>query len=290
MEQERINNIIGLLKEAGVAAELKEFNGEQRLRIGTGTVCPTPRLEQLEELTDEEIVERCVELSKNDPLKDELMTQVNDIYQWETIKDKVRIILLGSESRPDVITRPFLDLVMVPVVKFDMQQQADKIDMCSSKVTDKLLTKWGITEDELFEQASWNTKKKILIRDLSDIYERMLEEMQVPKELWPMFLESSKELDLFYMETTDHFYGAAAMCMEGVLTHMANYHNKDIVVLPSSVQEVILHPLDEGDHTPESLKRMVMQVNTEMTEEEGIKLSDSVYIYRRSTGRVEIFE
>lgn len=48
----------------------------------------------------------------------------------------------------------------------------------------------------------------------------------------------------------------------------------------------ILIPMKEGDDINE-LKVMVHSVNTEMLEPEDF-LSDNVYIYRRSTGQIEI--
>ena len=59
---------------------------------------------------------------------------------------------------------------------------------------------------------------------------------------------------------------------------------KDIIILPSSIHEVLLLP-DEGDISCDEMSRLVTHINqTEVPKED--RLSNQVYLYSRETGEV----
>ena len=59
----------------------------------------------------------------------------------------------------------------------------------------------------------------------------------------------------------------------------------DLYILPSSVHEILLLPADAGN--PEGLAEIVKEVNlTQVAPEE--RLSDSVYLYERESGKIKI--
>lgn len=83
-------------------------------------------------------------------------------------------------------------------------------------------------------------------------------------------------------------YGAAAMLYPELLKDFAERQKTDLVILPSSVHEVLLVPV-RGSLDFAWFRCMVRSINrSEVPPEDW--LSDQVYVYRRREGRVKIAE
>ncbi len=81
------------------------------------------------------------------------------------------------------------------------------------------------------------------------------------------------------LSNTSRVHGAACILYPGVLERLAGEEGADLYILPSSVHEVILLPVDDGERE-ELLKEMIAEVNQTMVEPEDV-LSDSLYRYDR---------
>lgn len=289
--KKRAEQIASFIEKAGITAEVLEFNEQVRISIGEDNVRNFVKMEELlEKVTDmddqeiaEELIKAYTEGSKE---REKVEKEAKKLLDWELSRDKVRILLLPKENREEVLTRDFLDLKLVPVVK--MLRNGE--ETIQSKVTNALLDKWEISEEELWERATFNTKKNVIIRDIADMYEDIVDEMDLPEEFKQMIMEKMRENPLLVCTTVDDFGGAAAVAMEGVLWPMANHHHKDIIIIPSSINETLLLPYDPEEMTRERLVEMVKEANAEIVEKQGAKLSDNVYIYRRNKNTIEIFE
>ena len=82
--------------------------------------------------------------------------------------------------------------------------------------------------------------------------------------------------------------GATTLLYEGILEEIAGMFDSDIILLPSSIHEVILVPAASGDEYLKQLddfSAMVKEVNeTELADEE--ILSDHAYYYIKGCGLV----
>ena len=92
------------------------------------------------------------------------------------------------------------------------------------------------------------------------------------------------ERNLLILTNRSGVYGASAILYEGVLKNIAQRLGSDLVILPSSVHEVILLPY-EDERRMEGLERMVREINQTVLPEEEV-LSDQVYVYNRETDKV----
>ena len=76
------------------------------------------------------------------------------------------------------------------------------------------------------------------------------------------------------------------MLYPDTLKDFAELFETDLIVLPSSIHEVLLLP-DSGDRLYEELGLIVASINrTEVEAEE--RLSNQVYLYSRSMGRLQM--
>ena len=91
---------------------------------------------------------------------------------------------------------------------------------------------------------------------------------------------------MFVLSNTGNHNGAAAVCYKDVLERFSQKIKDDLVVLPSSVHEIMLLPLQKSNNI-ESLREMVCDVNRTMLDQSEF-LSDNVYLYSRNDRQLMI--
>lgn len=173
--------------------------------------------------------------------------------------------------------RRFLDLAIV--FYYVVPKEDDQI--FSILITNEHMLLWGITVEQVYEDAVCNTphfrepelvSMKSMMRMLMGDSEK-IEERDVD-EIVPMFVLSNKQ----------RIYGAAAMLYRNTLKEFAEKEQTDVYILPSSVHEVILIPV-RNDINIQELNKMVREVNEHMLQKEEI-LSDHAYLYRRNSNQI----
>ena len=162
--------------------------------------------------------------------------------------------------------RRFLDLAVSYCCSFKTAWG----DNANILVTKDHLDFWGISEDELYKLALVNTPGNFggKIEPLLDVVSRMtgIED-----------INEAETQEMYICTNIDLFYGASAILYEGFLGKFAREIGRSLIILPSSVHEVILLPdREESDYS--ALQELVDYVNkTEVAPNE--ILSDNVYKY-----------
>lgn len=134
---------------------------------------------------------------------------------------------------------------------------------------------WGVNIDDLYEIAKRNSIKILPPRldNLHDIFEEITDES----------LDFLNELEINILTNNFKIYGATCMVYPNLLEEIASIYEDDIIIIPSSVHEVLLFPkenLPEG-YTLEHINTMIETVNdTELSDME--VLSDHIYCYHRN--------
>lgn len=130
----------------------------------------------------------------------------------------------------------------------------------STKISKNILKNVDVDESEAWETAENNVRKETEIIQLSS---------------FPM---SAEECDMFMISNKSRFRGASAVLNKKVMEAFANLVNtKKIMVLPSSIHEMILIPYHDCEYDIESCSEIVKLVNeneVELTEQ----LTDRAYI------------
>ena len=90
---------------------------------------------------------------------------------------------------------------------------------------------------------------------------------------------------MYVLTNREKRYGAAALLYSGQISELADQVESDLLILPSSVHEVLLLP---DDHRQEYTfyRQMVREVNTTHVEPEEV-LSYSLYRYNRKNSEIE---
>lgn len=179
-------------------------------------------------------------------------------WNKETLAGKPHRVVLGGELAvtyfcPQTPERPFFN------------------------ITDWELEDAGLSEEDLFSAAIENSKPNFEIRTMNDLLVALAPEgvqVEVP-EVPPLYVGTSR----------DKRYGAAVLLFPEQFRVLGEKFG-DLYVLPSSVHEVLLTPVN-GSMTKAELDGMVYEINRqEVVPWE--RLADHVFLYRHKTCTVEL--
>lgn len=206
---------------------------------------------------------------------------MNFFMNYEKIKGRIIYKLINTERNTellrDIPSIAFHDLSIV----FQCLVSEEKFGNATIMIHNAHLKIWNITVQDLYEEACINTPKlqKYDIRNMRDVINEMLsEEMQCDEMLYDR--NESEQLPMYVLSNRARVQGASCMLYPDILKDFSIALNRDIIILPSSIHELILLPV-MGDEDYKELKEMVMDINKTQVEKEEV-LSDSVYYYDRT--------
>ena len=140
-----------------------------------------------------------------------------------------------------------------------------------TRITNAHLDQWGITQDTLRRDAWDNMKKTFppIVRSMSEVLMEMTEE-----ESDEMVTVDMGENILHVLTNADKYYGASYMFDKEMMSNIAERFENDLIILPSSVHEVLLLPMQNAINIGELIS-MVIEVNYSQVQPEEV-LSNSV--------------
>jgi hypothetical protein len=182
---------------------------------------------------------------------------------------------LQRKGNEDIVKRDFLDLEMYVRVIVTM----GKAGTGSFKVTSEHLKLIDITEEQLFN-AAWDcTKPTIIKEDMAEVIAAMMgvsvEELSEDAPIQIVLTNQSK------------LHGAIAIKDTWLLSEIADRYKSDLAILPSSIHECIVMPVNESTDFRD-LNAMVREINeTQVLPEEW--LSNHAYRFNRDTREITYY-
>ena len=178
----------------------------------------------------------------------------------------------------DIPYTRYLDLAIIYYVLYENDELGDG----SILIHNSHLEMWDCTTQDLSGLAEKNTPRLYPIA--VSTMENVLQECKVDtEELHPI---EETPVPMHVMTNEKRVNGAITILYQDALKNFTDRIHSDVVILPSSVHEVILLPLQEEKEFQE-LRNMVYEVNRSQLAREDF-LSDNIYLYRRDTGSIEI--
>lgn len=212
---------------------------------------------------------------------------VEGFTDYEKMRDKIFVKLINMERNKTFLKNipnyHFMDLAVVCYVKLQECEEGEMTTM----IHNNHLRAWNIKRKELFRNAMENTRKveKPQVMDMSKVLRKIAESMGIDSENIPedMYDET---IELYVLTNQSGYNGAVSFLLPDVLKNFADRIESDVVILPSSVHEVLL--LKRGSDTScEELKEMVQEINADQVAEEE-RLSNNIYIYMKDSGKISI--
>lgn len=154
-------------------------------------------------------------------------------------------------------------------------------------ITNDIFEKLDMSREKLLRLAMENTMRIFppVVFDMEIFQKRFFRDPLAAKEVTVMRPDQIRKGQFMYVLTNEHMvYGAGALIYEGVLNTIADRLCSDLMILPSSVHEIIMVPVDDMEDTIRSVP-MVRQVNRSMMDPTDV-LSYSVYYFDRKSGKL----
>lgn len=209
-------------------------------------------------------------------------TLAEDTKSFESVRDHIGFRLVSREKNEELLKdipwTPWNDLAVIYYMHFGVRE--DK--QVTTIIHNYQVENWNLSLDELHELAKENTPKlcPATIGRLDHIvlgWNDDEEEMVTYDTENPM---------LYVLSNQTGINGAACMLYDGVIKEFADKINSSLIILPSSIHEVLLLKYNVAVNL-ELFKNMVKRVNEEDVPAEDV-LSDNVYIYCRETDQIKM--
>ena len=223
-----------------------------------------------------------------DRCSDQVPEDFREFADFSAARDHITLKVLNTainqEYLKDAAALPYLDL---SVVFYCTVITGKRRNVYCSKISRELMESWGVDATTLYGEARRNTPRLLGIY-LKEVKEVILEMLDASNEemrdtLWNA-LEDENRSPMYILSNKTRNSGAGAMFADKVLKELADQLGDDLYVIPSSIHEVLLIPVN-ARMSREEVDAMVADVNRSVLRPEDI-LSDHVYIYKRKEDRI----
>lgn len=256
----------------------------------------------LEGRTLESIAEEIYELISQNAGK--ISIDVNEFSDFSKMKKTIAYKVINADKNKKLlrrvphVKRMDLAIVFYCIIKCNSNENATTL------IYNQHLDLWKVGVEEVYQEAMKNTPRLLPyeIKSMGDIIKEMIEEtgsddevcedgvyggeeIEVLTDRLMEELEADEDIPKMYVLTNKYrLNGAASMFYKGVLKQFADEHEADLIILPSSIHEVILIPM-EPDMKPEDFRYMIREVNKEEVDPSEI-LSNHAYVYSRADDNI----
>ena len=244
-------------------------------RISPTIYLEEPYRQYLAGVALQEIVDRIVELYQ-EQMKD-FNLDIDSFKEFEYVRDRIFHKLINYEKNSklleDVPCFKWCDLAVV----FYYAVEEELMGRASILIHNNHLVMWEQTVDVLYQIAQRNMRHRMpeLLMPMLDLVE----------EMTGVKLHQEDEIRMYVLTNRAKINGASAMLYSDKIKELAKRLQSDLMILPSSVHEVLLLP-DDHEQEYAFYRQMVEEVNTTQVEPEEI-LSYSLYRYSREKAVIE---
>lgn len=237
-------------------------------------VCPCLYLENyINELKDCDVADVAYKIyiqymEAYSKIDEDIVKIVYELHDFEKIKTRLQVKVLNSGYSKGYISKyaskEFLDLSILVYVEVSENQ--------SITVSDEQCKNWGKTFEEILGIAMQN--EKYSLQNIADI----LSEVGMA--------DKNDECKMYVMSNNSRTYGAGAIVKADLLKKTAEKLEDDLLILPSSIHELIIIPWKEAEKS-DDIKEMVREINDNMVSTDEI-LSYNIYRYSAEENSVRI--
>lgn len=216
----------------------------------------------------------------------------NDLSQFEPIKSRIMFRIIHTASNETLLSNvphfSFLDLSVV----FYLFLERNAAGQMTALIHNSHAERWNVTAEELWRLAEENTPGvyPAEIRSMTDMMKEIAMEKlgsSYDEDLIDSLLEDEENIaPLYVLSNANGLYGAGCILYKNVLKNFADSLNRDLIILPSSIHEVLITP-DLPGTSYEDLSSMVTCINQKDVPMED-QLSNQVYLYTRADDKISI--
>lgn len=203
--------------------------------------------------------------------------RISRLTDFSKVKPFIKMKLINYEKNRELLKYiPYVNVLDLAVV-FMIVLKDEDWQFGTILIHNRFLDYWEVGADILYKTAEENMRNDFQTIAMKDIAEAVMDDISAEACVEEMMF------DMYVLNTHARIYGAVGMLNKALLNAFMQKHQTDkLIILPSSIHEVLLIPLNEKmteDDVEESeFHRIVREINeTELDEEDF--LSNSVYVY-----------
>lgn len=281
------------------------------IRLPEENLSPTIYLNDLYEdyedgRTMEDILDQIAEIREMKEMDANM--PIKNFLDFEEIKGDIIFQVIGAEENQDRLSnmphRKENDIALV--YRIMVEDTQDTIG--TIQITTNMMKNMGVDENTLYQAALENTQREFpaTFRSMDDVMTEMiksdfmginineLSEDDILNGFMGDMLSGGKEeqqkkaqTPLYVLSNSRGMNGAAALFYPDMKEQIAEQLGGNYFVLPSSIHEVLIGPVDAVNLSYEELKDMVNEINETQVAPEEV-LTGAVYHYDRETKMLTI--
>lgn len=266
--------VIQVTKNNGV-----ELTGVAMIRQ-EGSVFPTIYLESLYEEylrgdSIEELAGRIINCHEEQSMALDL--DMDFFHDYSSVKDRIFYKLVSfAENKKFLEDAPHLrwhDLAIV----FYYALEDEVLAGASITINRQHMMMWRQNAESLYRAAGRNARR--------DMPELLVSIRELVEDVTGISVQGEDDLPMYVLTNREKRFGASVMLYSEQMAKLAEKFGCDLLILPSSVHEVLLLP---DDHCQEYsfYRQMVSEVNRTQVEAEEV-LSYGLYRYNRANAEIE---
>lgn len=226
----------------------------------------------------------------------ELITLMNDNEEhppfdmrgfeiYDNVRGLLRLEIVNYEWNSTLLE----DRPHVKILDLACQYYIDLGSCARCIVSNSLLKVWKVTPETVYNDAYTNTRNQMQFQIVP------LEELMYKLKEQGMLEDGDVDIDelsvecnpMFVLTNAQKNYGACGFIYLDNLKVVADQHQSDLIILPSSTHEVILIPDIGLPRNFLELKGMVREINHTLIDPRE-RLSDNIYFYHRDTNTLRV--
>lgn len=210
---------------------------------------------------------------------------VERFLKFDTAKNYIVFQLVNYEKNEKKLQNlphiKYLDFAII----FQIVASKDSTKALAA-ITYPLFEKWEITMEELIRVAMENTEKLMPyeIINLNDYVDEYFKEFDFSNQSKP----KKDDLEMYVLTNKEHTRGATSILYPNLLSSIAQKINDDLIIIPSSIHEVILVAASSAtaSNATQDLCEFICEVNSSQLADEEV-LAERYYVYDRQTDSVK---
>lgn len=215
-------------------------------------------------------------------LRSNIPSQLNE---YDDVKKYLGVRLVNTRAnRNELNDLPHIeieDLSLIPVIRFPLP---DKSGYESIKITENIRKMWGVSAEQMFEQA-WENEEHPRLQAINQFIS-FVDSRQELFEIESASPEITKE-SMFMLTNQRGTDGAALIAFPGVMEKLDELFPEGFFIVPSSIHETLILPkwMDDTKAVLKYMGNMVRDINQWYTKPTDI-LSDRIYEYDKESGKI----
>lgn len=214
------------------------------------------------------------------------------IADFSFARDKIMFKVIHAASNKSLLADlphlPTLDLAII----FYLFLERNESGQMTALIHHEHKKLWNVSEKELMELALVNTPAAFPanIKSMMDVMKEIAKEHlgdDYNEEIMNVFLKGEEApAPLYVLSNQTGLNGAGCILYPDIIKNFADFLDRDLIILPSSIHEVLITP-DNAEMTYENFAEMVTSINQNEVPPED-QLSNQVYLYRRDDESLQI--